>query len=54
MSGYVEAGYAVILVTLGSYSASLVARDKAARRRLPGAARDRTEKSPPGPGGGRA
>lgn len=35
MSGYVEAGYTVILFTLGSYSVSLVVRERAARRRLP-------------------
>jgi hypothetical protein len=34
MNPYVEAGYAVILGTLGSYSVSLVARERAARRRV--------------------
>ena len=34
MNPYVEAGYAVILGTLGTYSVSLVARERAARRRL--------------------
>jgi hypothetical protein len=33
MNGYVEAGYVVILGTLATYSATLVARERAARRR---------------------
>jgi len=33
MNGYVEAGYAVILGTLGAYSITLVARGRAAQRR---------------------
>jgi len=33
MNGYVEAGYAVILGTLGAYSVSLIARGRAAQRR---------------------
>ena len=36
MNGYVEAGYVVILGTLGGYSVSLVARERAARRRVAG------------------
>ena len=36
MNGYVEAGYVVILGTLGTYSVSLVARERAARRRAGG------------------
>lgn len=36
MSGYVEAGYTVVLVSLGTYAVSLVVRERAARRRLPG------------------
>ncbi len=36
MNGYVEAGYVVILGTLGGYSVSLVARERAARRRVGG------------------
>lgn len=40
MSGYVEAGYAVVLATLAAYSASVLAREKSARRRLGGRERD--------------
>jgi len=35
MNGYVESGYVVTLVSLGVYGASLVVRQRAARRRLP-------------------
>lgn len=35
MNGYVEAGYAAALGTLGAYGALLVLREKAARRRVP-------------------
>lgn len=35
MSGYVEAGYLVVVIGLGGYAASLAARERAARRRLP-------------------
>ncbi|MDA8038207.1 MAG: hypothetical protein M0Z69_03415 [Actinomycetota bacterium] len=46
MSGYVEAGYSVVLVALGGYSISVVVRERAARRRLPaklpGRSADRT------------
>jgi hypothetical protein len=34
MSGYVEAGYLVVVVGLGGYAVSLVARERSARRRL--------------------
>lgn len=34
MSGYVEAGYSVALVSLAAYATSLVLRERAARRRL--------------------
>ena len=34
MSGYVEAGYTVALLTLAGYSASVVLRERFARRRL--------------------
>ena len=34
MNGYVEAGYVVVLGTLGTYSVSLLARERAARRRV--------------------
>lgn len=34
MSGYVEAGYSVVLVTLAGYTISLVRRERAVRRRL--------------------
>ena len=34
MNGYVEAGYLVVLGTLGTYGATLVARERAARRRV--------------------
>ncbi len=33
MNGYVEAGYAVVLGTLGAYSMTLVARGRSAQRR---------------------
>jgi hypothetical protein len=36
MSGYVEAGYSVALVSLTAYAASVVLREKAAARRLRG------------------
>ncbi len=35
VNGYVESGYIVALASLGAYGASLVARQRAARRRLP-------------------
>lgn len=34
MSGYVEAGYLVVLGSLGAYAVSLVQRERAARNRL--------------------
>jgi len=37
MNGYVEAGYVVILGTLGTYAVTLVARERATRRRIDGA-----------------
>ena len=36
MNGYVEAGYVVVLGTLGTYSVTLLARERAARRRIGG------------------
>lgn len=39
MNGYVEAGYAAAIGTLGAYGGLLVLREKAARRRLPAPAR---------------
>jgi len=33
MNGYVEAGYVVVLATLGTYGATMVGRERAARRR---------------------
>ncbi len=41
MSGYVEAGYMIVLGSLGAYALSLVARERAAKRRLD---RDRPDK----------
>ncbi|HEV8065765.1 MAG TPA: hypothetical protein VGP46_13070 [Acidimicrobiales bacterium] len=38
MSGYVEAGYSVALVSLTAYATSVVLREKAASRRLRGSA----------------
>ncbi len=35
MSGYIEAGYAVVLGGLTVYGTLLVARERSARRRLP-------------------
>jgi hypothetical protein len=34
MNGYVEAGYVVVLGTLGTYGVTLVARERSARRRV--------------------
>jgi hypothetical protein len=34
VNGYVEAGYIVVLGTLSSYGVALVARERAARRRV--------------------
>ena len=34
MSGYVEAGYVIVLSTLFLYAVSVVVRERAARRRL--------------------
>ena len=34
MNPYVEAGYVVVLGTLGTYSVTLLARERAARRRV--------------------
>jgi hypothetical protein len=39
VSGYVEAGYAVVLGTLALYSGSLLRRERRLRRRLEGAGR---------------
>ncbi len=39
MSGYVEAGYVIVLGSISAYAVSLVAREKAAQRRLGDAAR---------------
>ncbi|MGA3215480.1 MAG: hypothetical protein ABSD97_07305 [Acidimicrobiales bacterium] len=36
MNGYVEAGYVVVLGTLGSYGGALLLRERAARRRAGG------------------
>jgi len=36
VNGYVEAGYIVVLGSLAGYSGALVARERAALRRLPG------------------
>ena len=38
MNGYIEAGYSVVIGTLAIYSATLVQRERAARRRLAGSA----------------
>lgn len=34
MNGYVEAGYVVVLGTLGTYGSALIAHERAARRRV--------------------
>jgi hypothetical protein len=34
VSGYIEAGYTIVLATLATYSISVLVREKAARRRL--------------------
>ncbi len=36
MSGYVEAGYGVVLVSLAGYALSVVSRERKARRRAAG------------------
>ncbi|MGD0440789.1 MAG: hypothetical protein ABSB52_09205 [Acidimicrobiales bacterium] len=63
MNAYVEAGYVVVLGTLSIYGSTLVARERAARRRLgvpagpqgrdvPGKAQQESGDVPvPGPGG---
>jgi hypothetical protein len=51
MSGYVEAGYLIVLGSLSSYAVSLVARERAARRRLSRRLRPKeTEGRTEGPG----
>jgi hypothetical protein len=47
MNGYVEAGYAVILGTLGTYSVSLIARERSARRRVGGPSGNRSAAGAP-------
>ncbi|MGH9292440.1 MAG: hypothetical protein ACRD0B_03630 [Acidimicrobiales bacterium] len=50
MSGYVEAGYVVALATLGGYSLSILARERASRRRLPDGAGGAVEAAEGGDG----
>jgi len=38
MSGYVEAGYLIVIATLGGYSISVITRERAAKRRASPAA----------------
>ena len=45
MNGYVEAGYAVVLGTLGAYSITLIARGRAAQRRTAPTARTAPRRS---------
>lgn len=52
MSGYVEAGYVVILGTLSVYSVSLVTRERAARRRVNGRSVNERSVSAPAPEAG--
>jgi hypothetical protein len=42
MNGYVEAGYVVVLGTLGTYGVTLFVRERAARRRVGGTSIDKT------------
>jgi hypothetical protein len=44
MSGYVEAGYAIALVSLSGYSLSIVFRERAARRRLGGSSAEGSDR----------
>ncbi len=47
MSGYVEAGYAIALASLGGYAVILVGREKAAARRLGTSAKASVEPARP-------
>ena len=55
MSGYVEAGWSIGLGTLAAYAATLVMRERAARRRLariePSPSADGADPPEPGAGG---
>lgn len=51
MSGYVEAGYTVVLGTLALYSGSLLRRERRLRRRLERAGRVLEGAVPKGEGG---
>ncbi len=51
MSGYVEAGYAIALVTLSGYALSVLGREKAATRRLEAGAKASAASSPDGADG---
>ncbi|MGA2528717.1 MAG: hypothetical protein ABSG36_06080 [Acidimicrobiales bacterium] len=48
MNGYVEAGYVVVLGTLGTYGFSLIIRERAARRRVGARAVPRSPGDPTG------
>ncbi|MGA3354211.1 MAG: hypothetical protein ABSD85_13660 [Acidimicrobiales bacterium] len=57
MNGYVEAGYVVVLGTLGTYGLTLIVRERAARRRVgeaagPASPGDRATGEAPSPTGG--
>ncbi len=49
MSGYIDAGYVIVLGTLGVYGTTLLARERAARRR---AGQPPDVVAPPQPGEG--
>ena len=50
MSGYIEVGYVIVLGSLGSYAASLVTRERTARRRLAPPPDGSMTDAPPEPG----
>jgi hypothetical protein len=48
MSGYIEAGYAIVLGSLALYGTTLLARERSARRRSDGVARHEETREPVG------
>lgn len=46
LSGYIEAGYVIVLGSLALYSASVVTRERAARRRVTRTAEDESRQLP--------
>lgn len=50
MSGYIEAGYSIVLGGLGIYGVTLLARERAARRRARILPEPQPPREEPGPG----